>query len=356
MPVTPTSCSKASSKPINLVIATRGSALALWQANHVKQLLEATYSGLNISLLTIKTRGDKILDRPLAAIGGKGLFVKEIEEALLNGQADFAVHSLKDMPMTLPPGLCIGAVLARGEPEDMFLSHKFPSWQALPPAATVGTSSLRRKAQMLMLRPDLNVQPLRGNINTRLSKLAQGNYDAIILAAAGVNRLGLNAPHMQILPLNIFLPAAGQGTLGVEFLSNRFDLTALFKPLEHAPSRLCLMAERAFLRCLDGGCHAPIAAYATLTPTPCQVPSAMPGARNTSNTPQTSPENLLTITGFIATEDGQKHLRQSLSAPVDEASQASQADELGQSLGINLGQQMKKTGAAILQQNACSEQ
>lgn len=313
-PATPKGAPKASS----LVIATRGSELALWQANHVKQLLQASWPGLNISLLTIKTKGDKILDKPLAAIGGKGLFVKEIEEALLNGRADFAVHSLKDMPMALPEGLCIGAVLARGQPEDMFLSHKFANWQALPPGASIGTSSLRRKAQMLMLRPDLNVLPLRGNINTRLNKLAQGNYDAIILAAAGVNRLGLCAPHMQILPLHIFLPAAGQGTLGVEFLNSRAELRELFKPLEHTPSRLCLTAERAFLRCLNGGCHAPIAAYATMQPAPRQD-SQRQGS-------QRQGESILNLTGFIATEDGSNYCRQTISGP------SSQAEQLGTSL------------------------
>ena len=247
-----------------IIIATRGSQLALWQAEHIRERLTAQYAGLEVELLVLRTRGDVILDVPLAKVGGKGLFVKEIEEALLSGAADIAVHSMKDVPMVLPDGLVLGAVPEREVCTDLFLSERFPSLSALPEGATLGTSSLRRQAQTLLLRPDLRVTMLRGNVETRLRKMKEGQYDAIILARAGVKRLGLSASFQQDLTPPDFLPAVGQGALGVEMRADRQDLRELLAFLEHRPTRLCVSAERAFLRRLDGGCQVPIAAHAVL--------------------------------------------------------------------------------------------
>ena len=247
-----------------LVIATRGSALALWQARHVEALLKGRYSDVKTELLILKTKGDVILDVPLAKVGGKGLFVKEIEEALLQGRADIAVHSMKDVPMILPDGLTIGAVPERESCADVYLSEKYPSLESLPEGAVVGTSSLRRQAQLLLLRPDLNIAMLRGNVETRVRKMNEGHYDAIILARAGLNRLGVSAAHMQELLAPAFLPAVGQGALGVEISAGREDLKELLSFMEHSDTRLCVTAERSFLRRLDGGCQVPIAAHAEL--------------------------------------------------------------------------------------------
>ena len=249
----------------NLIIATRGSKLALWQAKHVKERVLAACPDINeISLLVLKTRGDKILDVPLAKVGGKGLFVKEIEEALLDGRADLAVHSMKDMPMDLPSGLTLGVITEREDPRDMFLSMCYPNLEALPQNGRVGTSSLRRQAQLFAFRPDLTIVPLRGNVDTRLGKLAAGEFDAIIMATAGMKRLGLHAPHMVPLPETLLLPAAGQGALGLEFRTDRSDIAAILAPLNHEETHLCVMAERGFLAGLDGGCQAPMAAHATV--------------------------------------------------------------------------------------------
>lgn len=247
-----------------MVIATRGSALALWQAEHVRSLLKQQYPDMDVDLLILKTKGDVILDVPLAKVGGKGLFVKEIEEALLSGQADLAVHSMKDVPMVLPEGLTLGAVPEREVCTDLFLSEKHSMLQTLPQGAVVGTSSLRRQAQVLSMRPDLHVTMLRGNVETRLRKMKKGQYDAIILARAGVKRLGLSATFQQDLVPPSFLPAVGQGALGVEIRDDRDDVKEHIAFLEDAPTRLCVSAERAFLRRLDGGCQVPIAAHATL--------------------------------------------------------------------------------------------
>ena len=247
-----------------IIIATRGSRLALWQAEHIRGRLAAQYAGLEAGLLVLKTRGDIILDVPLAKVGGKGLFVKEIEEALLSGAADIAVHSMKDVPMVLPDGLVLGAVPEREVCTDLFLSERFPSLADLPEGATLGTSSLRRQAQALLLRPDLKVTMLRGNVETRLRKMKEGQYDAVILARAGVKRLGLSAAFQQDLTPPDFLPAAGQGALGVEMRADRQDLCEALAFLEHVPTRLCVSAERSFLRRLDGGCQVPIAAHAVL--------------------------------------------------------------------------------------------
>ncbi len=248
-----------------LTIATRGSKLALWQAEHVKErILAAHPESAEISLLILKTRGDKILDVPLAKVGGKGLFVKEIEEALLDGRADLAVHSMKDMPMDLPPGLTLGIITEREDPRDMFLSMCYPDLESLPRNGRVGTSSLRRQAQLLAFRSDLAIASLRGNVDTRLGKLAAGEYDAVIMAAAGIKRLGLAAPNMVPLPETFLLPAAGQGALGIEYRKDRPDIAALLASLDHGETHLCVMAERGFLAGLDGGCQAPMAAHAVV--------------------------------------------------------------------------------------------
>ena len=247
-----------------VIIATRGSQLALWQAEHVRQRLMAQYAGLEVELLVLRTKGDIILDVPLAKVGGKGLFVKEIEDALLSGAADIAVHSMKDVPMVLPEGLTLGAVPEREVCNDLFLSEKYASLSDLPSGAVLGTSSLRRQAQVLAMRPDITVSMLRGNVETRLRKMKEGQYDAIILARAGVKRLGLGATFQQDLTPPDFLPAVGQGALGVEMREDRQDVRELLAFLEHEPTRLCVMAERAFLRRLDGGCQVPIAAHAVL--------------------------------------------------------------------------------------------
>ena len=248
-----------------LTIATRGSKLALWQAEHVRErILAATPDVAAVSLLVLKTKGDKILDMPLAKIGGKGLFVKEIEEALLDGRADLAVHSVKDMPMQLPPELTLGVIMEREDSRDMLLSSRYATLDELPPGARVGTSSLRRQAQLLMLRPDLTIVPLRGNVDTRLVKLLTGEFDAIIMATAGMNRLALFAPHMTILPETALLPAAGQGALGVEYRKDRPNVAQRLAFLNHGDTQLCVLAERGFLAGLNGGCQTPMAAHATI--------------------------------------------------------------------------------------------
>ncbi len=247
-----------------LTIATRGSRLALWQAEHIKSCLQAIAPELEIRLNVIKTKGDIILDVPLAKVGGKGLFVKEIEEALLNGEADLAVHSMKDVPMELPQGLLLGCVPPRENPTDCLLSCQYGSVAALPQNACVGTSSLRRQAQLLAQRPDLRIESLRGNVDTRLRKLREGVYDAIVLASAGLNRLELTAPCMHSLDPQVFLPAGGQGALGIECREDDYDLFALLAQLEDTPTRVCVEAERGFLAGLEGGCQVPIAGHARL--------------------------------------------------------------------------------------------
>lgn len=248
-----------------ITIATRGSALALWQAEHIKSLLQARHADLAVDLLVLKTKGDIMLDVPLAKVGGKGLFVKEIEEALLAGRADLAVHSMKDVPMDLPAGLIMGAIPEREVCTDLFLSEKYASLMTLPQGATLGTSSLRRQAQVLALRPDLRITPLRGNVETRLRKMCEGQTDAVILASAGVKRLGLSATFQEELAPPHFLPAVGQGALGVEMREDLPELLELTAFLDHAPTRTCVLAERAFLAGLDGGCQTPVAGHAVLT-------------------------------------------------------------------------------------------
>ncbi len=296
-----------------LTIATRGSNLALRQAEIVKTALTARHGpALRVNLLVVKTKGDIILDVPLAKVGGKGLFVKEIEEAVLDGRADFAVHSLKDVPMRLANGLRLGVILERADPADVFLSCAHADFADLPPGAVVGTSSLRRRAQVLALRPDVRVEYLRGNVETRLRKLNEGQYDAIIMAAAGLNRLGISAPHHVRLDEQTFLPAVGQGALGIEFREDREDLQDLLSFLEHPPTRLCVEAERGLMAGLDGGCQTPLAGYATL------------------QNPKT-----IRLTGLVASCDGRESIRQSLDGSSDAPRE----------LGLKLAENMTRAGA-----------
>lgn len=267
VPVVPVATARAAginSMRKHFIIATRGSQLALWQANHIKNCLESLQPGLTVSLNVIKTQGDIIQDVSLAKIGGKGLFVKEIETALLEGRADLAVHSMKDVPMALPEDLILGCIPKRELDTDCFLSFKWPELSALPLGAHVGTSSLRRQAQLLSIRPDLRISPLRGNVDTRLKKLANDDYDAIILASAGLKRLGLTAPYMQHLDTQTLLPAVGQGALGIECREDLYDLLVLLSSMEDRASRVCVTAERSFLARLDGGCQVPIAGHADM--------------------------------------------------------------------------------------------
>jgi len=247
-----------------LRIATRKSALALWQANMVKACLEQAHPGLKVSLVPLVSRGDKLLDSPLAKIGGKGLFVKELETALLEGEADIAVHSMKDVPMDFPEGLGLFCICEREDPRDAFVSNTFANLAALPEGSVVGTSSLRRQAQLLARRPDLQIRFLRGNVNTRLAKLDAGEYDAIILAAAGLIRLGFEDRIRDNLTTQDSLPAGGQGAVGIECRTADTELHALLTPLHHGPSAVRVTAERALNRHLNGGCQVPIAAYAVL--------------------------------------------------------------------------------------------
>ncbi len=278
-----------------LTIATRGSALALWQANHIKDCLETEYPGLTVELLTLKTKGDIILDVPLAKVGGKGLFVKEIEEALLDGRAQIAVHSMKDVPTELPEGLVIGVIPEREEATDTLLSVKYDGLKELPEGAVVGTSSLRRQSQILALRPDLKVQFLRGNVGTRLQKLLDGNYDAIILATAGLSRLGLTAPKQEILGPPDFLPAVAQGALGIEYHEDNTEVMEMLQFLNHTPTKNQVLCERGFLTGLNGGCQVPIAAWSVLD------------------------GDKITLTGFVADIDGTRPIRMMAEGKVENA-------------------------------------
>lgn len=301
-----------------ITIATRGSRLALWQAEHIKALLVKKHSGLEVELLVLKTKGDIILDVPLAKVGGKGLFVKEIEEALLDGRADLAVHSMKDVPMELPAGLVLGVVPQREDPADILLSVDYASIEEIPAGAVIGTSSLRRQSQLLALRPDLKVASLRGNVETRLRKLTEGQFAAIIMAAAGMKRLGLNAPKQQILSIHSFLPASGQGALGIEYAEDRKDIAELLEFLNHAETRACVTAERAFLAALEGGCQTPIAAHATV-----------------------QSDGSLVLDGLVADLDGKTIIRKQRGACANDA----------QKLGRELAREVKDAGgAAILQE------
>jgi len=278
-----------------LVIATRGSALALWQANHIKDCLEAEHPGLTVELLKIKTKGDKILDVPLAKVGGKGLFVKEIEEALLDGRAQLAVHSMKDVPTELPENLVVGIIPEREAATDSLLSVKYDGLAGLPEGAVVGTSSLRRQSQLAALRPDLEIKSLRGNLDTRVRKLLDGEFDAIVVATAGLNRLGLSAPRQQVLGPPEFLPAVAQGALGIEYDKTNAEVAAMLQFLDHEPTKRQVLAERGFLTGLDGGCQVPIAAWSRLE------------------------GDTVHLTGFVADVDGSRPIRMEETGPATEA-------------------------------------
>ena len=245
-------------------IATRKSALALWQAEYVKARLEQAHPGLKVTLVPMVSRGDKLLDSPLSKIGGKGLFVKELETALLENEADIAVHSMKDVPMDFPEGLGLFCICEREDPRDAFVSNTFASLDDLPQGSVVGTSSLRRQAQLLTRRPDLQIRFLRGNVNTRLAKLDAGEYDAIILAAAGLIRLGFEDRITSAISIEHSLPAGGQGAVGIECRSADSEIHALLAPLHHADTAVRVTAERALNKHLNGGCQVPIACYAVL--------------------------------------------------------------------------------------------
>ena len=246
-------------------IATRKSPLALWQAEHVQHLLQNSYPDLDVELHKLSTQGDKIIDSPLAKIGGKGLFVKELEHSLLNNEADIAVHSMKDVPVDLPDGLHLAVVLEREEPRDAFVSNHFSRLEELPQGARVGTASLRRQCQLAALRPDLEILNLRGNVGTRLKKLDDGQYDAIILASAGLIRLGLEQRITQKIPAEQCLPAIGQGVIGIECRIDDQTINRLISVLGHEQTRICISAERALNVRLQGGCQVPIGGYAQLT-------------------------------------------------------------------------------------------
>ena len=299
-----------------LRIGTRASQLALTQSQWVRDKVQALLPNTEVELVRISTKGDRILDVPLAKIGGKGLFVKEIEEALLAGEIDMAVHSVKDVPTVLPKGLHIGIVPQREEARDAFVSNRYRNLAELPAGAVVGTSSLRRKAQLLALRPDLQIRDLRGNVGTRLDKLDRGDFDAIILAGAGLKRLHLPARISTLLAPEQMLPAIGQGALGIELRQSDSMLLALMQPLHHLESAVAVAAERAYLARLEGGCQVPIGAYAILS------------------------ENQLSLTGLIASVDGTTVLRQTRFAPLAEA------DKLGFELAEEL---LGRGGKAILE-------
>ncbi|HTH75311.1 MAG TPA: hydroxymethylbilane synthase [Trinickia sp.] len=249
--------------PTELVIASRESRLAMWQAEFVRDALRKLYPSCDVRILGMTTRGDQILDRTLSKVGGKGLFVKELETALADGRADFAVHSLKDVPMALPDGFTLAAVMEREDPRDAFVSNDYASLEALPAGSVVGTSALRREAMLRSRHPHLVVEPLRGNLDTRLRKLDRGEYAAIILASAGLKRLGLAGRIRTWLDIDASLPSAGQGALGIEIRTGRPELEAWLAPLKHEPTRLAVEAERAVSRALGGSCDVPLAAHAT---------------------------------------------------------------------------------------------
>lgn len=300
-----------------LVIATRESALALWQAEHVKARLQALYPDLDIQLLGMTTQGDRILDVTLNKIGGKGLFVKELETALAEGRADLAVHSLKDVPMHLPEGFALAAILQREDPRDALVSNHYASLEDLPAGAVVGTSSLRRESQLRARFPHLVVKPLRGNVQTRLRKLDEGEFDAIVLAAAGLKRLGLTDRIRLELSPEQSLPAVGQGALGIEIRADREDVLALLAPLNDAETAACVTAERAMSRALGGSCQVPLGGYAELQ------------------------GGMLTLRAFVAEPDGSVVYAAQAQAP------AAEAEQLGQQLAAQLSEQ--GTAAIIAQ-------
>jgi len=292
--------------PKKLVIASRESMLAMWQAEHIKGRLKALYPDCEVEILGMTTRGDQILDRTLSKIGGKGLFIKELEQALQDGRADLAVHSIKDVPMELPEGFVLAAIGERASPFDAFVSNQYARLEDMPEGAIVGTSSLRREAQLRAKFPHLTIKPLRGNVQTRLSKLDNGDYDAVILAAAGLQRLGLDGRIREILSPADSLPAAGQGALGIEIAARRTDLADILRPLNHEETAACVTAERALARALGGSCQVPLAAYCVME------------------------DGLLTLNGLVGHPDGSVIIEASAQAP------AAYADALGRAVAKRL--------------------
>ena len=280
--------------------------LAMWQAEHIKGRLKALYPDCEVEILGMTTRGDQILDRTLSKIGGKGLFIKELEQALQDGRADLAVHSIKDVPMELPEGFALAAIGERASPFDAFVSNQYARLEEMPAGAIVGTSSLRREAQLRAKFPHLTIQPLRGNVQTRLSKLDNGDYDAVILAAAGLQRLGLDGRIREILSPADSLPAAGQGALGIEIAARRTDLADILRPLNHEETAACVTAERALARALGGSCQVPLAAYCVME------------------------DGLLTLNGLVGHPDGSVIIEASAQAP------AAYADALGRAVAKRL--------------------
>ncbi len=305
---TPTSADR---HPEHIVIATRESRLALWQAEHVKARLDALYPACRVELLGMTTRGDQILDRPLAKVGGKGLFIKELETALLDRRADIAVHSMKDVPMMVAAEFVLPCISAREVPLDAFVSSRYASLTEMPPGAVVGTSSMRRESQIHVQYPYLSVTSLRGNLDTRLRKLDQGEYDGIILAAAGLRRLGLGERIRMELPAEVSLPSAGQGALGIECLADRPDLAAWLAPLHDPVTAACVMAERAVSRALGGSCEIPLGAYAVMR------------------------AGRMWLRGFVALPDGTKMVRAEREGRVEDA----------EMLGLALADELRASGA-----------
>ncbi len=295
----------------SIKIGTRGSKLALWQANWVRSALQSQNPSFLFELVIIKTKGDKILDVPLAKVGGKGLFVKEIEDGLLKGQIDLAVHSMKDMPVDIPSGLCVGAIPEREDPRDVIIAREGVLFSKLKKGAAVGTSSLRRSSQLLHARPDLIIKSLRGNLDTRLKKLETENLDAIILAAAGVKRLGLENRITEYLDEDVMLPAVGQGALCIEIRENDSKVASFVESIEHPGTRKIVMGERAFLNHLEGGCQVPLAAYGKIE------------------------HGIFDLCGLLATIDGATVFKETLSGPDDDS-------EL---VGIKLAERMIAKGA-----------
>ena len=299
------------SMPRKIVIATRESALALWQANFIRHWLMELYPQTEISILGMTTRGDQILDTSLSKIGGKGLFIKELEQALEDGRADIAVHSMKDLPMNMPAGYALAAITEREDPRDAFVSNQYISLDTLPAGSIVGTSSLRRESQLHAHFSHLQVLPLRGNVQTRLRKLDEGRYAAIILAAAGLKRLGLSGRISALLSPEMSLPAVGQGALGIECLSIRSDLIKLMQPLHHLETAQCVEAERAMSRALGGSCQVPLGGFAQIT------------------------DQILHLRGFVASPDGKCMINDQISG----------APETGKKMGICLAKKLKMQGA-----------
>ncbi len=292
--------------PNRLVIASRESKLALWQAHHIQDRLRGLYPGCDVSIFGMTTRGDQILDQTLNKIGGKALFVKELEQALERGEADIAVHSMKDVPADLPAGFALMAAGERGDPRDAFVSNDYASLAELPPGAVVGTSSLRRESQLRARFANLNVEPLRGNVETRLRKLDERRYAAVILAAAGLSRLGLGHRIRLCLPASESIPAIGQGALGIEYCADRDDIANCLLPLAHPATMLAVLAERAFSKRIGGSCDVPLGCYATLD------------------------GDTLSLTGFVASPDGTRMVRRGLQG------ESSKAEELGTRLAETL--------------------